>query len=209
MPQLLMPWGDQPHSEMECRELLFPALELFTIAHGNAFNKWEDIDGDTRSDISIMQRGGVLHDLITAQVSQLLNNEPMEGVEVCKLGFFKLYVGDKVVVRFKKLAENHVVELDGQRPNTKRYYNCHLMPEVRSYCTRTTCGYVLRPDGTLFDVVVACQTGDGLAWSYSVLEEQPAHTSDDNPELPPQAEVFIEDDSDPSDASGANGEGVA
>lgn len=196
--QILMPWGQSPFSEDACRECLEPHLPILVMAHINAFNKWEGVEEDTRADVSAMQRGGVMHDLIVADVRRQLEDDPVDGVEICNSVFFKVYIDDAVAVRFKKLPENHILNLDGASQNTKRYYQGYGMSEVRSHCTRATCGYVVDGEGMLLDIVIASQIGERLDWSYSIRHDQfvPSVVGSS---LPPEAEIVVEDDDEPSE----------
>ena len=195
--QILMPWGSSPHSELECREMLFPFLGLFESAHMNAIGKWEAVDPETRDDVSSMQRGGVLHDLIKEEVARLVEEEGCSELEVCRSEFFKLYVNGEVVVRFKKLTGLHTVPFDNQTHNTKRYYCGYPLSSVRSHCTRLTCGYVLDEEGGLVDIAVSSQMAEILLWSYSLLESISSEGGAESHGVEPdEAEIIIDDDQD-------------
>ena len=111
---------------------------------------------------------------------------------VCKQGFFKVYFGNKLVVRFKRMHPDLRVRLHNSKPNQVKYYKNIPMDEVDEGVTRLTVGHWLVNDASDFgDIVVTCQLHDDVLWNFSVLPSDEGTTSAAAFEIPPEAEVDV------------------
>jgi hypothetical protein len=85
------------------------------------------------------------------------------------LGFFKYYIGDRIVVRFKKLTRERLA-MNVRTRQQRRWYRNIPMNGVRRGCTRLTIGYILAVTGEIEDVCVTFQTSPvTLGWWFSIL----------------------------------------
>lgn len=172
MPQQLFPWVHHDQlSQDSCIHLLAPHFDVFSGALFGAWNRWMDsIHPDTRADISTMQRGGVIYDLACARARVLIATQ--EGLEPCdELGFFKVYVQDQLVVRFKKLRNDYSVNLSGATDQCREFYHNSDLSGIRGHCQRLTCGYILdAAEEEIADIAITCQFGETILWNVSIID---------------------------------------
>ena len=94
-------------------------------------------------------------------------------IKACnKLNIFKLIIGDKLVVRFKKLRANYIV-MPPCTEQSEAWYSDHPLQGIPNSLTRVTVGYVMSHEQQdIEDVAVTSQTStQSVAWHFSIPEE--------------------------------------
>lgn len=191
----------------EAQSLLVPHADKFGCCLTGAWEEWRGVSPLTRPKISSMQRGGFVHDLIIDRAKEMFapDQDGNPDPQICTEGFFKIYVGDKIVVRFKKLQADRSVPLSWAKYCTRTYYNGGPLAEVRPDVQRMTVGYVLDESGEdIEDVLATLQIRDEVVWSFSLLSPPVILAAPPPSVTPPgEAQILPIDDSNSQQLGGA------
>lgn len=153
-------------------------------------------------------RAGIVHNAAAERARRLFAG--IDGLEVCEqLGFFKLYVGDTVVVRLKRVRpqDDGFVACNIKTKQQKRYYRHEPVDGVRDGATRLSVGYVLDETETrITQVVASLQYGLKRCIYWFTLDaaagDLPIITPVPLPPLPPDGKPVVR----PKRAEKAEGE---
>jgi hypothetical protein len=165
-------WPEQLLTKDEAHALLEPFFQGLVRCWREAWREWENLSGDFRGKLHPRDRAGILHSLAIAQAKLIFADVP--GVQICQeLGFFKLYIGDRAVLRLKRLGRDHLAR-NIKTKQQRKYYWHYSVAGVREGCTRLTVGYSLDVSGTTMEqVLVSLQIGlDNLLYSF-LIESEP------------------------------------
>jgi hypothetical protein len=179
--------------------------QLADAWHG-AWNEWMSLPAESRAKIGPMQRGGVVHDFAVDRATGFFPGDQGATTWVCRDGFWKLYVNDKIVIRLKKLRADGSIPLGGKSEATRRYYKNSSLPNVRNHCHRLSAGYLLNAVETeIEEVRIVYQLNDQVIWSYSIdeggIQTQFHETPGDSDTPPPQPNVTLAEDDDQNAAA--------
>lgn len=119
-----------------------------------------------------------------------------DGVEADdECGFFKVYVGEEIALRFKKvnrklLAAN--VETNQQRD----WYNNCPINGIRNECMRLTLGYRVSFDRSMIETTVVTHqySRENLAWHFPIELHEETYRFEEfqsQPALPPEIPIFV------------------
>ncbi|MFO0851367.1 MAG: hypothetical protein U0871_22840 [Gemmataceae bacterium] len=176
MPQPPLPSFDEPPSgyltRAEAERQLVPLANDFSEVWHGAWTDWLSLPDEIRSQLAPTTRANVVHDLAVGRAKGVFGQR--DGFRVCEeLGFFKLYVGNSIVVRLKRLGDDDHLARNIQTDQQKQWYLHRPIPGVPDGCTRLTVGYSLdRAQVGLRDVVVSLQDGPNqLVYSFSINAE--------------------------------------
>src|SRR4051794_2335613 len=115
-------------SRQDAEALLAPYAERFAACWQRAWCGWEALAEDFRGRMTPTTRAGIVQNLAVSYAKETFAGD--ETVRVCEeLGFFKLYIREKVIVRMKRLNRDYLaanVKTDQQ----KRYYRQDHIPGV-------------------------------------------------------------------------------
>lgn len=166
----VFPWAlEGLVAQPEVKTIVSPFTDLLANAFYGGWNEWLSLPAESRSKIGPMHRGGVIHEFaVKRAIAEIVaGNDP--AIEICTLGFFKIYIGRVLVLRLKKLTSDGRVPVRGARKQTRYYYANRALTTVRNNHTRLSVGYRLDPTETdVLDVRVLQQIGDQVAWSYAI-----------------------------------------
>ena len=102
-------WPEHVLPQEECQKRLAPFAGLFVTAWRDAWGEWEALSPVFRNKMQPTTRAGILHNLVVFRVKELFAGK--DGIEFCeKLGFFKMYIGEVIVVRLKRLGRDHLAK---------------------------------------------------------------------------------------------------
>ncbi|MBL9085459.1 MAG: hypothetical protein JNK76_26880 [Planctomycetales bacterium] len=155
------------------------ARSILTGCHAGLCESWFAAWADWKNEASARLRGrvsnrsraGCINDLAVEASKELLAG--VAEVEFdADLGFHKLYVADKIVLRFKRLDKDYLA-LVGQSDQQQDFYLGRPIEGLRNHCLRLNVGYVLDPsEDHISDVLITRQFGrDKLLWSYSIFDD--------------------------------------
>jgi hypothetical protein len=135
-------------------------------------DEWkEQVTKRAKDQLTNRSRACCLNDFAVEAAKQRLVG--IDGIDLCAaLGFFKIYLDDKYVLRLKRLNRNRLarnVKTDQQRA----YYRNRPVEGIRNYCTRLTAGYMLTPaEDEIEDILITSQFGTRtLVWSSSIMDD--------------------------------------
>jgi hypothetical protein len=136
---------------------------------------WRDFSSEVsdsgRSRLEARTRASIVSDFIRDRAVALFSEQP--GVQLCMdLGFFKIYVHDRIVLRLKKL-DVELLAANVQTEQQRDWYNNEPVSGVPDECLRLTVGYRLNAAATeIEDIVITWQPSwRVLGWHFSILAE--------------------------------------
>lgn len=158
-------------SSDEAKELLAPHAGELCSCWQFAWLAWnEEVSADGRERLTSRSRSSCLNDFAVERAKEVFAG--YDDVEGCSLlGFFKLYVGKRAVLRFKRLNRDKLA-MNIRTGQQVAYYLDEHIPGIRPDRTRLTIGYILNPAETdIDDILITYQHGrKSLLWSFSLLE---------------------------------------
>lgn len=158
-------------TEEEAKNELMPFSAGFVSVWRNAWKTWLELPPEFRGMMQPRTRANIVNDLAVAKAKELFRDEP--AAQTCEaLGFFKLYIGERIVIRLKRLDQGHLA-CNIQTDQQKRYYRHDHIVHIKDGCTRLTIGYTLNPTHLEIDRIVASlQNGlENLAYSFFLDDE--------------------------------------
>jgi len=156
----------------QARELLSPHCERLRSTWCDAWSSWNsEVTSDGRGRLTTRSRSSCVNDFAVERAKEMFAG--IDGVECCPiLGFFKLYVENKAVLRFKRLNRDKLA-MNVKTEQQVAYYQDEHIPGIRAGCTRLTIGYMLNLTETeIEDILVTYQLGrqrSSLRWWFSIL----------------------------------------
>src|SRR6266540_5726293 len=134
-------WPDHLLTKDDAERILKPYVDRLVRCWRDAWDEWESLPAETRGKLHPRDRAGVLHSLAISRAK--LSFAEAAAVDVCmELGFFKLYIEDKIVLGLKRLGRDHLAR--NIKTKQQRRYDWHYpVPGIRNALTRLTAGYVL------------------------------------------------------------------
>ena len=158
-------------SSDEAKELLAPFAAELCSCRQFAWLAWnEQVSADRRERLTSRSRSSCLNDFAVERAKEVFAG--YEDVEGCSLlGFFRLYVGTKAVLRFKRLNRDKLA-MNIRTEQQVAYYCDEHIPGIRPDRTRLTIGYILNPTETdIDDILITYQHGrKNLLWSFSLFD---------------------------------------
>lgn len=155
----------------ESKLILDPFRESLAKSVLRGFADWfEFMSPDGRGRTKSCSVAICVNNFIEERVKEALLGE--EGIVGCrKANFFKIFVGDKIVLRFKKLTDEYLV-MPPRTEQGKDWYSNRPVDDVPSEFTRLNIGYSTTPLGEeITDIAVTFQLSTkALAWKYSILD---------------------------------------
>jgi hypothetical protein len=164
-------WPEYLLSKEQAQELLAPYTSSLASCWRYAWKGWENQPAEFRGQLTTTTRAGIVQNLAVSQARLVFADIPE--IRVCEeLGFFKLYLSDKAVVRLKRVNRDYLarnVKTEQQRD----YYWHHRVRGIKDGLTRITVGYTLDETETAIDKIVASlQWGlENLIWWFSIEGE--------------------------------------
>jgi len=167
-------FGMEPEEDPD-KALVLSALGRIRVSLCDAwfdgFDNWRaEITDTAKAQLTSRSRACCVNDFAVESAKQLLAG--VEGVELdVALGFFKIYVDDRFVVRLKRLNGNRLAR-NVKTAQQRDYYLDRPINGIRNWCTRITAGYLLTPaEDAIENVFVTRQYGQRtLIWSDSLLD---------------------------------------
>ena len=161
-------------SEVTAKELLFPFFGEFTSIWHRAWELYAQVPEEIRgrlAETSFIPAVNIFG-LAQSLAKETFSNRENEGLVVCnELGVFGVYVEEKLLLRFNTLDSNHLVHNTQCKTSTERreqYYAQEPIYGINNSATRLTIGGIANAAKTgLESVVVSCQVGDSLHYSFS------------------------------------------
>jgi hypothetical protein len=136
---------------------------------------WRDFHSEVtesgRSRMEARTRANVVSDFARDRALTIFSGRP--GLRAClDLGFFKLYVADRIVLRIKKL-DGELLPTNVQTDQQRDWYNNEPVKGVPSECLRLNLGYRLNAIADqIADIVITWQPSwRVLGWYFSILGE--------------------------------------
>jgi hypothetical protein len=165
----MLPEGNLTQEEAE-REIE-PFANRFVEVWMCAWRQWQALPADFRGHMHPRTRANIVHDLAVGAARLAFPHT--DSTECCeRLGFFKIYIGERIVVRLKRLDGEHLAcnIATGQQ---KSYYTHRPINGVREGYTRLTIGYTLNATCLEIEsIVVSLQNGlEILVYSF-VLDQE-------------------------------------
>jgi hypothetical protein len=156
----------------QAREILCPLASRFADCWRSGFTGWrEGVTPETRSRLTSTTRAGIIHNLAISRAKELFPAGD-DGARICEaIGFFKLYVQNKAIVRLKRVGRDFLAA-NVKTKQQKRYYAQAHVDGVTDGLTRITVGYQLNLAQTDIDRIVAgLQIGKDLIWHFDITDE--------------------------------------
>lgn len=158
-------------TEDEAKKELAPITSRLVGVWRFAWKTWLDLPAEFRGMMHPRTRAGIVHDLAVAKAKEefrdVVTAEPCEA-----LGFFKRYIGERVLIRLKRVSQDHLA-CNIQTEQQKLYYLHEPIDGIRDGYTRLTIGYTLNATHLEIDRIVASlQNGlETLAYSFYLDED--------------------------------------
>jgi hypothetical protein len=153
-------------TEEEAKKELAPFASKLVAIWRSAWNTWLALPAEFRGKMLPRTRANIVHDLAIAQAKEDFRD--VATAETCEaLGFFKLYIGERVLIRLKRVNQDHLA-CNIQTEQQRLYYLHESIGGIRDGYTRLTIGYTLNPTHLEIDRIVASlQNGlETLAYSF-------------------------------------------
>jgi hypothetical protein len=165
----------QPEGTPGQREALAILTPHFPDLIDSVETGWRDFNSEVtesgRARMEARTRANIVSDFTRDRAIALFSGR--SGVRPClALGFFKLYVDDRVVLRIKKL-DGDLLPTNVQTDQQRDWYNNEPVVGVPSECLRLNLGYRLDAAADrIADIVITWQPSwRVLGWYYSILDE--------------------------------------
>lgn len=159
-------------SQQEAKAILTPYFgEMADIIH----SAWRDYNSEVpdtaRARLEPRTRANIVNDFAKDRALTVFSGRA--GLQTCiDLGFFKLYVDARVVVRIKKVGPEYLVS-NVQTDQQRDWYNNEPVKGIPADCLRLNLAYRLTPAATdVDDILITWQAGwNTLGWCFSILAE--------------------------------------
>lgn len=152
------------------QELVKPYAARFAKCWESAWRRWKKLPDTFRADLTPTTRAGILNNLAIAKAKRVFAPEIISGkFEFCrKLGFFKIYVEGKAIVRLKRLTKDYIAA--NVRTDQQRLWYAHKpIDGIKDGPTRLIIGYTLNALKTDFEqLVVSFQIEDVCVWYFDL-----------------------------------------
>ena len=174
----------------EARQITGPYMALFRRCIEDAIRLVEDRER-TDAEFFRVYPSGTRAALVFWQIVHLAETRftGLEGASTSRnRGFLTILIADKLEIRFKKLNRKGLPRLP--RTRTARTYSLQMRLLGMEEPTRATAGYQLNADGSLKDIILACQHGNELLWTTPLPADgagfvaHPATKKDDGDDKP-------------------------
>lgn len=153
-------------TEEEAKKELAPFAGKLVAIWRSAWDSWLKLPAEFRGKMLPRTRANIVHDLAVAQAKEDFHEVAI--AESCEaLGFFKLYLGERALIRLKRVDQDHLA-CNIQTDQQKSYYLHAHIDGIRDGYTRLTIGYILNATHLEIDRIVASlQNGlENLAYSF-------------------------------------------
>lgn len=164
-------------SKSEVQDILEPHREELStcVLRGFAdYFTWVAPDGRARAKSCTMSM--CVNNFVEERVKETFATA--SDIKACNSNcFFKLYVGDRIVVRFKKLTDEYLV-MPPDTDQGKDWFCNRAIDGIPDDRTRVTIGWRVRPLGEeIIDIAATFQASTKvLGWQFSILNEADIRT---------------------------------
>lgn len=166
---------EQPNgtpSQQEAKVILTPYFgEMTEIIYSAWRDYHSDVTESARARLEPRTRANIVNDFAKDRALAVFSGRT--GLQTCiDLGFFKLYVDGRVVVRIKKIGPDYLVS-NVQTEQQRDWYNNEPVKGIPADCLRLNLAYRLTPAATdVDDILITWQSGwNMLGWCFSILAE--------------------------------------
>ena len=136
---------------------------------------WHDYHSEVtesgRARLEARTRASIVSDFARDRAMNVFSGRP--GLRPCMdLGFFKVYVDDRIVIRFKKL-DSELLAANVQTEQQRDWFNNEPIRGMQNDCLRLTVGYRLTPAADqIADILITWQPSwRVIGWYFSILGE--------------------------------------
>lgn len=162
---------DEPSRE-EAMNAIARIREQLLSAWLIAMDEWQaELTLRAKTQLTNRSRACCLSDFAVEAAKQLLGGTTEVDLDP-DLGFFKIYLDDRFLLRLKRLNHNKLAR--NVRTRQQRDYYCNRpVSGIRNHCKRLTIGYQLSPaEDQIEDVLVTSQYGTRtLLWASSIMDD--------------------------------------
>jgi hypothetical protein len=161
-------WTEGFLSKKEAEEVFAPYAQRLASCWWGAWTRWKLQDTDFQVRMTPATRAGILQNLAASFAREVFAGEEKVRIDET-LGFFKIYIDDKAIVRLKRLGSNHLAARNRKSKRQRRYYQQLPIKGLVNGLTRITVGYILNVTKTDTEEIAASfQIGDDLVYWFPI-----------------------------------------